>query len=79
MKAITETYRDHQIEIKDENFAIAGLVTGGLTPKLGMKAVVKVDGDDVTGECATSDESQSPEAILAGARQYIDKTFFANS
>jgi hypothetical protein len=78
MEPITESYRGHQIEIKDENFAIAGLVTGGITPKLGVKAVVKVDGDDVTGKCE-SGETQNPEAMIASARKYVDKTFFAGS
>ena len=77
MEPIKETYRGHQIEINDEAFAIAGLEIGTLNPKLGIKPVIRVDGDDVTRECASADQAQSPEAILASAREYVEKKFIA--
>jgi len=76
MKAINETYRGHQIEIEDESFAIAGLETGVLTPKVGRQAVIRVDGDDVTKQCDTLGDGSGPEALLATARAYVDKEFF---
>ncbi len=79
MEPIKETYRGHQIEINDESFAIAGLETGSLNPKFGVKPVIRVDGDDVTRECASADQAQSPEAIVASARKYVDEKFLAGS
>ena len=76
MEPINETYRDHQIEVVDEPYAIETLATGTLTPNIGRKAVIKVDGDDVTDKCDSGDKT-SPESMIASARQYIDQKFFS--
>jgi hypothetical protein len=76
MEPISDTYRSHQIEIIDEPYAIETLAMGILSPNIGRKAVVKVDGDDVTDKCASGDKP-SPESMIASARQYIDQKFFS--
>ena len=78
MEPILETYRNHQIEIVDEPYAIETLATGTLTPNIGRKAVIKVDGDDVTDECNSGDKP-SPKSKIASARQYIDLKFFSKA
>ena len=66
MEPISETYRNHQIEIVDEPYAIETLATGTLSPNIGRKAVIKVDGDDVTDECDAGDKT-SMHALLGAA------------
>jgi hypothetical protein len=78
MEPISETYRKHQIEIVNEPFAIETLATGVLSPNMGRKTVIKVDGDDVTDRCESEDKT-SPEAMIASARKYIDQTFFSKT
>ena len=78
MEPISETYRNHQIQIVDEAYAIETLATGTLSPNVGRKAVIKVDGDDVTDKCDSGDKP-SPESMIASARQYIDQKFFSKT
>jgi len=78
MEPISETYRNHQIEIVDEPYAIETLAAGTLTPNIGRKVVIKVDGDDVTDECDSGDKP-SPESMIASVRQYIDQKFFSKA
>ena len=78
MEPISETYRNHQIEIVDEPYAIETLAMGTLTPNIGRKAVIKVDGDDVTDKCDSGDKP-SPESMIASARKYIDQKFFSKA
>jgi hypothetical protein len=78
MEPIVETYRDHQIEIVDEPYAIETLSMGTLSPNVGRKAVIKVDGDDVTDECDSGDKP-SPESMIVSARRYIDRKFFSKT
>jgi hypothetical protein len=78
MEPISETYRNHQIEIVDKAYVIETLATGNLSPNFGRKAVIKVDGDDVTDECDSGDKT-SPESMIASARSYIDQKFFSKA
>ena len=78
MEPISETYRNHQIEIVDEPYAIETLAMGILSPNMGRKAIIKVDGDDVTDECDSGDKP-SPESMVASARRYIDLKFFSKT
>ncbi len=76
MDPISETYRNHQIEIVDEPYAIETLALGTLSPNVGRKAIIKVDGDDVTNECDSGDKP-SPESMIASARRYVDQKLFS--
>ncbi len=51
---------------------------GTLSPNIGRKAVIKVDGDDVTDKCDSGDKS-SPESMIASARRYVDQKFFSKT